>query len=58
MVARGDTLIAALICSLLVVMTAPDNPRYIQLVFTLALTCAAISFLFWQTSYQELSLTR
>jgi high affinity sulfate transporter 1 len=47
LVASCDAPIAALIGSLLVTLAAPGDPRYVQLALALALTCAAIFFLFW-----------
>jgi high affinity sulfate transporter 1 len=47
LVASPDAPISALIGGLLVALAAPDDPRYVQLAFALALLCALIFFLFW-----------
>jgi high affinity sulfate transporter 1 len=47
MVASPDAPIAALIGGLLAALAAPNDPRYVQLAFALALLCALIFFLFW-----------
>ncbi|MCS6849185.1 MAG: SulP family inorganic anion transporter [Anaerolineae bacterium] len=47
LVASPDAPIAALIGGLLASLAAPDDPRYVQLAFGLALLCALIFFLFW-----------
>jgi SulP family sulfate permease len=45
-VASPDAAIAALLGSTLVGLAAPDDPRYIQLAYAVALLCAIIFFLF------------
>jgi SulP family sulfate permease len=45
-VASPDAAIAALLGSTLVGLAAPDDPRYIQLAYAVALLCALIFFLF------------
>jgi high affinity sulfate transporter 1 len=47
LVASPDAPISALIGGLLVALAAPNDPRYVQLAFALALLCAVIFFLFW-----------
>ena len=47
LVASPDAPIAALIGSLLVGMTTPGDPRYVQLAFAQTLVCAVFFFLFW-----------
>jgi high affinity sulfate transporter 1 len=47
MVASPDAPIAALIGGLLAALAAPNDPKYVQLAFALALLCALIFFLFW-----------
>ncbi len=47
LVASPDAPIAALIGGLLASLAAPEDPRYVQLAFGLALLCALIFVLFW-----------
>jgi high affinity sulfate transporter 1 len=47
LIASPDAPIAALIGGLLAALAAPNDPKYVQLAFALALMCALIFFLFW-----------